>query len=122
MHTDSGLRASPELAARIAVEGLNTAQAQYHALFGRYAGSLTELGPPASGPDNAAAANLISRNGVRGEIGTYRLMLTKLPAGYSVEAVSAERGKSGRRSFYSDQTQVISESFGPKRATLNGAP
>ena len=49
-----------ETAALKAIQTLNTAQVQYNSQFGRFAQSLTELGPPASGTDNASAANLIS--------------------------------------------------------------
>ena len=45
-----------ETAALKAIQTLNTAQVQYNSQFGRFAQSLTELGPPASGTSNASAA------------------------------------------------------------------
>ena len=56
-----------ETAALKAIQTLNTAQVQYNSQFGRFAQSLTELGPPASGTDNASAANLISGDMAAGE-------------------------------------------------------
>jgi hypothetical protein len=53
-----------ETAALKALQTLNTAQVQYNLQFGRYARSLSELGPPASGlfrriwpPANGTATN-----------------------------------------------------------------
>src|ERR1700741_3960697 len=48
-----------ETGALRAVSAIHTAQAQYSSQFGRYATTLVELGPPASGPENQAAAGLI---------------------------------------------------------------
>ena len=64
-----------ETAALKAIQTLNTAQVQYNSQFGRFAQSLTELGPPASGTDNASAANLISGDMAAGEKQGYKFTL-----------------------------------------------
>src|SRR4029077_6996626 len=43
-----------------AITTIHTAQAQYYSEFGKYAESLTALGPPTSGNPSASAADLIS--------------------------------------------------------------
>ena len=48
-----------ETAAIAAIRTIHTAQVQYYSQFGRYATSLTELGPPASGNANIGSADLI---------------------------------------------------------------
>src|SRR5512138_2159192 len=48
-----------ETAAMGAIRTIHTAQTQYSSQFGKYASSLTELGPPASGQEGLSAANLI---------------------------------------------------------------
>ena len=50
---------SQETAAIGAIRMLDTVQVQYYSQYGRYAASLTELGPPTSGAPGPAAADLI---------------------------------------------------------------
>jgi hypothetical protein len=52
---------------------IHTAQVQYFSSYGRFAASLQELGPPASGSDTASAAGLIERDLASGEKGGYKL-------------------------------------------------
>ena len=49
-----------ETAAQQAIQTLHAVETQYYSQFGRYAVSLAELGPPASGAEGPAAAGLIS--------------------------------------------------------------
>src|SRR5271168_350323 len=51
-----------ETAAIQAIQTIHAVETQYYSQFGRYAVSLAELGPPASGAANAAAADLISKD------------------------------------------------------------
>ena len=51
-----------ELGAIKAIQTLHQAQVQYQSQFGRYATSLQELGPPASGPATPSAADLIGND------------------------------------------------------------
>ncbi|HXM44034.1 MAG TPA: hypothetical protein VN924_22555 [Bryobacteraceae bacterium] len=105
---------APETAALKAVQTLNAAQALYHAQFGRFARSLNELGPPAGGPDNASAANLISADFAAGEKQGYKFTLTSTPTGYTITA--APSAFCGSRTYYSDQSLVVRENVGPRPA------
>jgi type IV pilus assembly protein PilA len=108
---------APETAAIKAIQTLSTAQVQYNSQYGRFARSLSELAPPAVGPDNASAANLISSDLAAGEKQGCRFALKTFHAGYAITAVPSTF--CGSRTFYSDQSLVIRESFGPEPATAN---
>lgn len=108
-----------ETAAVAGVKTIHTAQAQYSSQFGRYAVSLAELGPPASGQEGPAGANLIGADLARGLKGGYKYTVEGTPTGYKITAVPEAYGNTGRRSFYSDQTMVIRENWGAEPATSN---
>lgn len=97
---------------------LHTAQVQYFSSYGRFATSLQELGPPASGADSASAAGLIERGLASGEKGGYRFTLTPRPAGYMISAVPDKPRVLGR-SYYSDQGMQVHMHIGPGTATGN---
>ena len=107
-----------ETAAIQAIKTINTAEIQYQSRFGRYAASLMELGPPASGTPNAAAADLIGNDLANSEKQRYRFTVAPVHGGYVVNALPASYGISGSRSFFSDQTMVIRENDGPEPATM----
>jgi type II secretory pathway pseudopilin PulG len=88
-----------ETSALDAIGACNTAEVQYNSQFGRYARSLTELGPSAAD----------ARQG-------YKFALTGTPPGYAITAVPTSIRL---RSFHSDQSLVIRESYGPKPATAD---
>jgi len=77
------------------------------------------LGPPASGTDNASAANLISSDLAGGEKQGYRFTLAGTPSGYTITAVPVSFGSTGSRTFFSDQSLAIRENFGQEPATVN---
>jgi type II secretory pathway pseudopilin PulG len=106
-----------ETAAIQAIRTIHTAEIQYQSQFGRYAASLTELGPPASGAPNALAAGLIGNDLANSEKAGYKFTVAAVPGGYVINAVPASYGISGSRSFYSDQTMVVRENYGPEPAT-----
>ena len=108
---------SQETAAIAAIRTLHTAQVQFNSQYGRYAASLAELGPPASGAANAAASDLIGNDLAGGEKSGYKFTLTASPGGYAINAVPQSYGSSGSRTFYSDQSMVIRENYGPEPAT-----
>jgi type IV pilus assembly protein PilA len=108
-----------ETAALKAIQTLNTAQVQYQSQFGRFAQSLTELGPPASGTDNAAGANLIGSDMAAGAKQGYNFTLTGTPTGYTISAVPQVFNSTGSRTFYSDQSLVVRENYGQEPATVN---
>ena len=110
---------SQETAAIAAIRTLHTAQVQYNSQFGRYAASLAELGPPASGSANASAADLIGNDLSQGTKSGYKFTLTGTPGGYAINANPEAFNSSGSRTFFSDQSMVIRENYGPEPATLN---
>ena len=101
-----------ETAALKAIQTINTAQVQYSSTFGRFAQSLTELGPPASGTSNASAADLISGDLASGDKQGYKFTLAGTPTGYTISAIPAVFGSTGSRTFYSDQSLVVRENYG----------
>ncbi len=75
-----------ETAAISHIRTIHTAQTQYFSQFGKFAPSLTELGPPTSGQANAAAADLIPGDLAAGDKGGYKFTVVGNPAGYTVNA------------------------------------
>jgi type IV pilus assembly protein PilA len=107
-----------ETAAIRQIGTLHTAQTQYYSQFGKYATTLAELGPPASGQAGPQAADLIPGDLALGIKTGFRFTLTGGPAGYVISAVPETFGNTGRRTFYSDQTLVIRENWGAEPATM----
>jgi type IV pilus assembly protein PilA len=106
-----------EMAAVRQIHTLHTAQTQYYSQFGRYAKTLLELGPPASGQPGPNGADLIPKDLAEGEKTGYNFIIQEAPTGYIVNANPVQYGSSGRRTFYSDQTLVIRENWGAEPAT-----
>ncbi len=112
-------RFTRETAAIKAVQTIHQVQVQYQSQFGRYATSLAELGPPASGNSGPSAADLISNDLAGGIKQGYKFTVTGTPGGYIVNANPVNYGSDGNRTFFSDQTMVIRQNFGPEPATAN---
>jgi type IV pilus assembly protein PilA len=110
---------SQETAAIGALRTLHTAQVQYYSQYGKYAASLVELGPPASGAASPAAADLIGNDLSGGDKSGYKFTLTGNQAGYVINSNPIAFGSSGSRTFYSDQSMVIRQNYGPEPATAN---
>lgn len=92
--------AERETAAVAAMRTIHEAQATYYSQFNRYATSLAELGPLASGVADG-----------------YRFTLTGSADTYAIRASPVAHGTSGGRSFYSDRTMAIHVRRGPGPAT-----
>ena len=95
------------------IQMIHTAQVQYNSQFGRYAVSLAELGPPASGVASSSAANLVNEDLASGTALGYKFVVRGNESGYVINTIPEIYGTTGRRTFYSDQTMVIRESNGP---------
>jgi prepilin-type N-terminal cleavage/methylation domain-containing protein len=108
-----------ETAAIQAIHTIWTAQVQFSSQYGRFATSLTELGPPATGNASAASADLIHSDLASGEKEGYKFTLTGASGNYQVLAVPVTFGTTGSRTFYSDQTMVLRVNDGPEPATAN---
>ena len=100
------------------IRTIHTAQVQYSSQHGRFATSLAELGPPASGAaPSAAAADLVDPGLGLGEKNGYKFTMTGNGVEYQILAVPISYGVTGSRTFYSDQTMVVRENDGPEPAT-----
>jgi type IV pilus assembly protein PilA len=106
-----------ETAAIAHIRTIHTAETQYFSQFGKYAPSLTELGPPASGTVSAASADLIPNDLAQGVKGGYKFTVTPTPLGYNVNANPETYNSTGSRTFFSDQTMIIRENYGQEPAT-----
>ncbi len=107
-----------EVAAIAAIRTIHTAETQYYSQFNRYATSLAELGPPASGSANASAAEMIGNDLANGLKQGYRFTVSGNQGGYVVSAIPETFNSSGSRTFFSDQSMVVHEHYGPEAATL----
>src|SRR5262252_1248433 len=76
-----------ETAAIKTLQTIHTAQTQYQSQFGRFAASLTELGPPQSGQAGPQSADLIDNNLATGEKSGYKFTVTGNSSGYVISAV-----------------------------------
>jgi type IV pilus assembly protein PilA len=107
-----------EMAAVAEIGTINKMEIQYYSQFGNYAGSLAQLGPPAQGgAEGPNAAGLIGANLASGVSGGYNFTLTQTPGGYALSVVPKAFGSTGRRTFYSDQTDVVHQNWGQDPAT-----
>ena len=113
------LMSARETAAIQEIKSIHQAETQYYSTFSKYATSLAELGPPASGAAGPSAADLIPKNLADGKIGGYIYVVNASPTGYAVNANPETFGSSGRRTFFSDQTLVIRNNWSQEPATVN---
>ncbi len=109
---------SQETAAVKQIGTIHTAETQYYSQFGKYAVQMSELGPPNSGQPGPTGADLIPGDFALGKKSGFVFQIQATPTGYAATAVPEIYNSSGRRSFYSDQTTVIRENWGPEPATL----
>ncbi len=109
---------SQEMAAIRTITTIHTAEAQYFSQYGRFAVTLTELGPPTSGSPTAAASDLIPGDLALGEKSGYKFVLAAAPTGYTVNANPVAFNTTGSRTFFSDQSLVIRENYGQEPATV----
>ena len=98
-----------EMAAILNIRSINNAQVQYYTQFGRYARSLSELGP--------SGAGLLPADSAAGTKGGYTFTLHSSPTGYTLNANPVKYGSTGRRTFFSDESLVIRANSGPGPAT-----
>ena len=107
-----------ETAAIKAIDTINTAQQQYYSQFGRYATSIQELGPPASGNSGPAAADLIGGDLAQGTKQGYIFTMAPTTGGYTVNANPVTFNSTGRRTFFTDQSLVKRENWGQEPASV----
>jgi type IV pilus assembly protein PilA len=106
------MMAAREMAALRQITTIHQAQTQFYSQFGKYAENLAQLGPPASGAAGPGAADLIPKSLVEGKNGGYVYTVAPGPnGGYTVLVVPEQFGTTGRRSFFSDQSLQIHNSW-----------
>ncbi|MDX2180850.1 MAG: prepilin-type N-terminal cleavage/methylation domain-containing protein [Bryobacteraceae bacterium] len=108
-----------EMAAIRHIVAIHQAQTQYYSQFGKFAQSMTELGPASGGTPGPSAADLLPSDLASGEKGGYKFVLQLSPTGYSVNANPVAFNNTGSRTFFSDQTLVIRQNFSAEPATAN---
>ena len=108
-----------EMAVVREIQTVNTAQAQYMSQFGKFAASMAELGPPASGGPGPAAADLIPGSLSSGEKDGYSFILAATPSGYTLTVNPKVYNTTGRRTFYSDQNMIIHQNWSAEPANVS---
>lgn len=86
-----------ELAAEAHIRAIHAEQARFLDQFGRYASTLSELGVP-------------------GTTDGYKFALAKSGRGYAISADPMVFNRTGRRTFFSDQTRTIHQNWGSQPA------
>jgi type IV pilus assembly protein PilA len=108
-----------EMAVIREMQTINTMQTQYMSQFGRFATTLNELGPPASGTAGPQAADLIPSSLSSGDKDGYTFTLSGTPTGYTVTATPKVFNTNGRRTFYSDQNMIIHQNWSAEPANAS---
>ncbi|MBM3745840.1 MAG: type II secretion system protein [Acidobacteria bacterium] len=111
------LMKSRETAAVTQIKHLHEAQAMYRSDFGKFAISLAQLGPSPDNRSTPNAAGLITSDLALGLKGGYKFEMTGRADGYTITAVPNVYNTDGRRSFFSDESMVMRENWGPEPAT-----
>jgi|SRR5581483_5086683 len=101
------------------LRSIQTAEVQYSSMYGSYAKTLAQLGPPASGAPSAQAAGLIPADLAAGMKDGYKFTLDGDGQKFSVQARPVEYGRTGTRSFYSDASLVIHQNREDAPATAD---
>ncbi len=106
-----------EAGAMRAISTIHVAQAQYQSQNGRFAATMTELGPPVSGSPGASSAKLIGSDVASGEKGGYKYNLVASDFGYSIHANLIAFNKTGDHTYFSDESLVIRQNSSSEPAT-----
>ena len=101
------------------IQTLHQAETQYLSQFGKYATTLPELGPPASGGPGPPAADLIPTSLAGGDKDGYTFTLAATPTGYTVNANPKVYNSTGRRTFFSDQSMIIHQNWSAEPANAS---
>jgi type IV pilus assembly protein PilA len=112
---------SQETAAIEEMRTIINTEVQYNSQFNSY-GTLAQLGPAAQGgQEGPNSAGLIPAGLATGASGGYNFTVTVTQggAGYTISAVPKAFGSTGRRTFYTDQTNVIHQNWGQEPATAS---
>ena len=108
-----------EMAVIREIQTINSMQTQYMSQFGRFAATLAELGPPASGGPGPQAADLIPGSLSSGDKDGYTFMMAATPGGYTLNANPKTYNSSGRRTFFTDQNMIIHQNWSAEPANAS---
>ena len=108
-----------EMAVVREIQTITSMQTQYMSQFGRFATSLTELGPPASGGPGPQAADLIPSSLSSGDKDGYIFTLAATPQGFTLNANPKVYNSTGRRTFFTDQSMVIRQNWSAEPANAS---
>jgi hypothetical protein len=108
-----------EMQALQRLQSIQNAEVQYSSLYGQYASSLAQLGPSTTGTSSAQGADLIPSELALGVKDGYRFRVEGDGMKFSIEARPVDYGKSGTRSFYTDQSLMIRQNSSDAPATVD---
>jgi type IV pilus assembly protein PilA len=111
-----------EMAVVVELRFINAMQVRYRAQFGRFAITLAELGPASSGIPGSQAADLIPSALASGNKDGYFFSMTATPSGYMIHANPKAFGRSGYRTFYTDQNGIIRQNWSAEPANVSSPP
>ena len=114
----NAVRGAREVGAVKAIQTIQTAEVQYYSNYNRFATSMQELGPPASGAEGPSDAGLIDGDLARGQKAGYTFVLSATATGYAISAQPI-RYSAGLKSYFSDQNGQIHVHNGSQPATAD---
>jgi competence protein ComGC len=109
--TGKHMQVAAEMAVVRELQTLNTMQIEYKAQFQRYATTLSELGPQ--------GADLIPFKLASGDKDGYVFIMTATHGGYTIHANPKVFGRSGYRTFYTDQDGLIRQNWSAEPASAS---
>ena len=104
------------------IRTIHIAETAYYGSFGKYAPSLAALGLSPSSAIGPQTAGMIPETLSCGKKNGYLFAAAPTPTGYAVTAVPEIFGSTGRRSFFSDHTLVMRNSWTAEAATSASPP
>jgi type IV pilus assembly protein PilA len=108
-----------EMAVLREIQTITSMQTQYMSQFGKFATTLTELGPPTSGGPGPQAADLIPGSLATCDKDGYTFTMAATPQGYTLNANPKAFNSTGRRTFYTDQSMTIRQNWSADPANVS---
>src|SRR4051794_33925582 len=109
----SAMKFARETAVMEGIKTIHSAEQLYYSTYGKYATSLTELGPPTGGSSpSPSSGDFIDGTLASGVKGGYKFTVSANNGGYIVNANPVVFGVDGGRTFFSDQSHIIRQNFG----------
>jgi type II secretory pathway pseudopilin PulG len=109
--TGKRMQVAAEMAVVRELQTINAMEIEYKSRFQRYATTLAELGPQ--------GADLIPSTFPSGDKDGYVFVMTAAPGGYTIHANPKVFGRSGYRTFYTDQDGLIRQNWSAEPASAS---